>query len=104
MPSQRSLRGRMHFNHLQGWAAAVVLIPAALAQPRLDSTVSIHGNGYDQVSAMAVDGQGNTYLTGTTTSSDLGTRGAFQSQRASSNLYAYDRSRDIATSGTAEMF
>jgi hypothetical protein len=38
---------------------------------------------------MAVDASGNIYLTGTTTSADLATPGAYRTKRSSSNLYAY---------------
>src|SRR2546426_7979955 len=41
---------------------------------------------------MAVDAKGNIYLTGSTSSADLGTLGAFQSRRASSNLISFDAS------------
>src|SRR5260370_20288455 len=77
----------MRFMSWQFWAAGFVLIPALGAQPRLDSVASVHGNGFDHVTAMTIDGQGSIYLTGSTTSFDLGTAGTFQPRRASSQLY-----------------
>ena len=70
------------------WFAALLPITGA-TQPRLDWVASLQGNGNDRVSAIALDDRGNTYLTGSTTSFDLGTQGTYQPQRVSSSLYSF---------------
>jgi uncharacterized protein (TIGR03437 family) len=58
--------------------------------PELVYAVRVGGSGSDQVNAIATDSQGNTYITGQTSSLNFPVKNAFESQPKLSNLYRSD--------------
>lgn len=78
------------FSRRCGCLAVVALLTLTLtAQPRLEGLAALSGDGATRIGSMALDASGNIYLTGTTTSADLATPGAYRTKRTSSILYAY---------------
>jgi photosystem II stability/assembly factor-like uncharacterized protein len=80
---------RRFFGSARSAACLALIVFHGAAQPRLDWVASLHGNGADRVASVALDDEGNIYLTGSSTSFDLGTAGVFQPRRLSSNLYSF---------------